>query len=262
MKDYSINSFERKSFILYYDIDSLKQEITIYYADRTKRVFPYNLTGEKILLENMKNQVISHKKDYNTAKKELKEYNFYNKITLIILAIGLGISLSSFQFGIFEGIQSLIFNAFISRIIFKIGNFKNVRTKLNNFTQDYEKNLYFLNNENDFSNKKIITPNVLRNASDKITHIINNGIITDEYADYQELSNDTDEVYVDHIITEDEEDIKELTMKGFKDYSQREIPFININTAGMLSQSELDNLKKQINQNDKPKAKVLSKINK
>ena len=119
MKDYSANSFDRKTFILNYEVDILNNEIIINYADNTKDIIAYSSNAEKALLEKMKKQVLSHKNEYEKARKKLKDSNNVKKIILIAFAIILGISISSFQFGFLPGISNLLFNGIMMKMLLK-----------------------------------------------------------------------------------------------------------------------------------------------
>ena len=262
MKDYSINSFERKNFILYYDLDALENTITIYYADGTNQLFSYTPNQEKIILQKMKAQVTNGKKFYLNSQNELRRHLFVDlffKLYLIakIIFIGSMCSHSLLIAGFLSLGSVLLFKFSILKLFKENGN---KIKKYYNLMKDYEKNLEFINKEKNYSNEKVICPTVIRNSSENISHIINNGIIIDNSKEYKNMLNEGLEPYVSHVITDNEEDIEAFTNEGFKDYSQKDVPFININTAGMLSDEELSNLNKLIKENNKPKIKVLSKI--
>ncbi len=260
MKDYSQNSFEKKSFILKYDIDALESTILVYYADGTTQLLPYTITQEKILLKKMKEQILKANK-YNLKNTlRLQKYlifdlgikaYFLTNIMFIIMSL-----FSNPILGLYNSLALFLFTIGISK------PYKNNRKKMNDLVElinDYQKNLNFINNEDSFSNKKIFTREVITKASSRVSHIINNGIIVDEKERYMELLHKNEEPYVSHIVSKEDNIINEYMNDGFIDYGKREVPFINVNTAEMLSEKELEELK-DLTKNSNNKVKVLSKI--
>ena len=178
MKDYSTNSFEQKTFILYYSINVIKNTITVYYADSTTQVLPYSTSQEKILLKKMKQQVINGKDYYKKTIESVKKYSFKDKMCKIIFAIYLGLIIGLIHTNIITAGLFSILTGFSMYTWIK--DFKKNRVELNKCTNDlydYEKYLNFINNEEVFSNARIMKPMVLTSVPPMVQYTINSKLL-------------------------------------------------------------------------------------
>ena len=277
MKDYSANEFDRKTFILNYEVNPKDNIITINYADGTNEEILYSRKTEKVLLEKMKKQVLEHQKEYEKAKKEFKKCTSKKKIDLIFVAITLGIALSAFKFGIINGIISLVYNGIMLKMMLKVLGFKQNNIKIQNtlsLIEDYEKNLSFIENEEAFSNKRIMKPDVLSNVplpvliaiNEKITtktlSMPNDIVIDDGYvplADYAlipDINTITDEEYKSQLESVEKEHIE----NGYIDYAEDDEPLLDINEIDSLSYDDVYNTYQLSNKHQNTKGRVLMKV--
>ena len=277
MKDYSANEFDRKTFILNYEVNPQDNVIVVNYADKTNEEIPYSTRAEKVLLEKMKKQVLNHHKEYEKAKKELKECTNKKKLALIVATIVLGMALSSFSLGFLNGIIALVYDGIILKMMLKVLGFKQnnvkIRKKLS-LIEDYEKNLSFVENEEVFSNKRIMKPDVLSNVTlpvliainEKITtktlSMPNDIVIDDGYvplADYAlipDINTITDEEYKSQLESVEKEHIE----NGYIDYAEDDEPLLDINEIDSLSYDDVYNTYQLSNKHQNTKGRVLTKV--
>lgn len=273
MKDYSTNSFEQKTFILYYSIDAIKNTITINYADNTTQVLPYSRSQEKILLKKMKQQILNGKDYYKKTLESVKKHNFKDKICKIIFAIYLGIIISLIHTNIITAGLFSILTGFSMYTWIK--DFKKNRTELKKFTNDlydYEKYLNFVNNEEVFSNARIMKPMVLTSVPPMVQYTINSKIIGDTYLKNKELFNEGTPL-MDHCIVDDKESIKDPKLKeqigqieheylenGYIDYGTNDTPLLDVNNISPLTYDDIYGTYQLSTLYERSKGRVLTKV--
>ncbi len=181
MKDYCSTEYERKSFITKYDIDKEKSEITIYYADDETLKVPYSFKEEIRLLNNMKKQVKYYDHFIDRAKKEKRVLRFKRLLALIMAGYGT-VLLSYLSIGAFllgsAGIfimPTIFMNLLIIMIIKR--KFDEISDKIDNINEgvnDYNKNMFYLNNEKVFANERLMRKDVINNTPKKVKYLIGN----------------------------------------------------------------------------------------
>lgn len=131
---YLNNSFR---FILYFEV--VDNNIVVHYAKEDDLVIPYSMDTEKFLLILMRNQVLSF---YDTYLQLCKQYNnFDNSFSNVI-------SVMSLIYSVVE--QNVL--AFLFATLFwgkGVWNKRN-HVKLKELIDDYEKNKFFVDNEDKF----------------------------------------------------------------------------------------------------------------
>ena len=211
----------------------------------------------------MRQQVLDAGRFYEKLKKGFKEFDRKDKMYKILYTIFLGMAIGLATYSVFS---ALLFTLITSPThIHSFKKWKEVRKNLKGFKNtmdDYEKSLAFIQNNDSFSNKKIMKPRVIDKSSDKVKFIISSGIICDKY---DECPTSVDSVpYVDYRLFNDPEEIpteeqkkesdayeEESIRDGYTDVSDREVPFVNENTIGDMSYRELYDLYKLSNQENK-----------
>lgn len=272
MKDYSLNDFQRKSFILRYDINHEKNEIIIYFADGTNKVLPYSVAQEKTILSDMRKQVIDGSSFYEKTLKNVKKYRFRDRIYKIWGAVYIGLFISAFIKSIISAILFLLLTSFSISITKK--EYLENKRKLNshkNMLDDYEKSLCFVTESDNFTNERIIKPNIIMHAPPSVKFIISKGIIEDKYLDFKKNNPDsipTIEYTPFPEIINIPDDIKEnyadakvrLAKYGYEEIGKREIPYINENSISYIDFDDLYKLKELSKKEEKSKERVLVKI--
>ena len=265
MLDYSLNNFQKESFILDYDIDPEDKTIMVNYANQKSEVLPLTIQNEKMILERMKRQVTGGNNFYKTAKKARRKFKIIDRLYKILYTALLGMFIGlavkeGFIIGLITALACtpfMVFNPFMKEN-------KKCLKYLNSVLNDYEKDLDFLNNSEEFTNEKVIRPYVISNTTDKVRFVISAGILIDKYDAIKE-----GEGYnlVDYRVYDDEHKDKEESLKyqnerkakGYFEVNNREIPFININNTDLFSHEELADLYKLTTSKDNTPGKVLVK---
>lgn len=270
MFDYSMNSFQRETFIKSYDVDPEAKDIMVSYANGKADCLPYSIEEEQRILRRMRQQVLDAGRFYENLKKGFKTFDRKDKMYKILYTIFLGMVIGLATYSVFSAALFTLITAPTNILNFK--KWKEVRKTLKGFKNtmdDYEKSLAFVQNSNSFSNKKVMKPRVIDKSSDKVKFIISSGIICDKYeecptaldsvpyVDYR-LFNDPAEIPTEEQRKESDEYERESIRDGYTDVSDREVPFINENTIGDMSYKELYGLYKLSNPENK--GKVLVKL--
>ena len=178
MKDYCLNDYERRDYILYYEKDNNTKEIIIHYADESTYRIPYTTNGEIRLLKRMRNQVENSEYFIEDAKQNkiilyMKKGMFltFSAVGMAFLtygvigAIELGAA-SAFLAGplIMNGLAIVVAKRRINQIDGKID-------EINDSLDDYNKNLFYLSNEKVFANDRVLRRDVIKNSPKKVQEL-------------------------------------------------------------------------------------------
>lgn len=266
MKDYSLNDFQRKTFILRYCINHENNEIIIYFADGTNKVLPYSIKEEKSILNAMRKQVIEGNPFYEKTLKNIKKYRFRDRIYKIWGAIYTGLFISVFFKSILSALLFLLLTSFSISITKK--DYLENKRKLNRHKStldDYEKSLCFVTESDNFTNERIFKPNIIMHAPPRVRFIVSKGIIEDKYLDF--MKNNPDSIPAIEYLryeegqNENQTDAKNRSAKyGYEEIVKREIPYINENSISYIDFDDLYKLKELSKKEEKNKERVLVKI--
>lgn len=272
MLDYTLNSFHRSCFIISYDIDPDDKTIMVNYANNKSDIMPYTIENEKMILNRMRKQIIDGNNFYNRTTNSFKKLKFKDRLYKVLLTILLGIIIG---LAIQNPLSCLLF--LLLTLPSNVNIFRMYKKNsldmwiLNRTLKDYEKNIDFVNNSKCFSNEKVLKPYAITNMPDRVRNIITMGVIGDEY---DKIVADTSKssVLVDFQLFDEEKlntnkeahdlsikNQKEAIQNGYKDLSDREIPFINENTINELTYQDLDELYKLTTSDKNKTGKVLIK---
>ncbi len=182
MKDFCIHDYEKRDYILKYEIDKPSNEIIIYYADKETYRIPYTIKGEIRLLKRMKKQIEDSpyfiedaKSNRNILYFKKGMYLTFSAVAMVFLtygvmgAIELGIGVSAFLVG------PLAMNALaILAAKKKLNKVDSKIDEINIDITDYNKNVFYLSNEKVFANERILRRDVVKNAPKKVQELSNN----------------------------------------------------------------------------------------
>lgn len=162
MKDYSLNKYDKRDFILNYMIEN--DQIKIRYADNKTYTIPYTSHNEKKIIKKMKLQVLNSGKFEDEQKENVKK-NIKGLIANIAI-IGFNIlSIVSLDGGMMSYIISIIsaftLEAYTCNII-----------KIQRTLKDIEKNKLLMNNEEEINKSIVENKNILNNVDKEVTEII------------------------------------------------------------------------------------------
>ena len=162
MKDYSLNKYDKRDFILNYMIEN--DQIKIRYADNKTYTIPYTSHNEKKIIKKMKLQVLNSGKFEDEQKENVKK-NIKGLIANIVI-LGLNIlSIIYLDSGMISYIISIIsaftLEAYTCNII-----------KIKRALEDIEKNKLFINNEEEINKSIVENKNILNNVDKEVTEII------------------------------------------------------------------------------------------
>lgn len=162
MKDYSLNKYDKRDFILNYMIEN--DQIKIRYADNKTYTIPYTSHNEKKIIKKMKLQVLNSGKFEDEQKENVKK-NIKGLIANIVI-LGLNIlSIVYLDGGMISYIISIIsaftLEAYTCNII-----------KIKRALEDIEKNKLFINNEEEINKSIVENKNILNNVDKEVTEII------------------------------------------------------------------------------------------
>lgn len=269
MFDYSMNKFQKKMFILGYDVDPKTNSIIVTYADNSEVVMPYSVSQEKQLLSIMRKQIIEGAPYYDKLCEDLDVTGKANKLLLVLFAIFIGMVVGLCISGLF--ISAGLFALLVSPSL--ISRWKKYKENIAKIKQiegridEYEKNVEFVENSSQFTNEKVMQPDVIFECSKNVQFIISAGIIADQYdrvkddedpsidfATFDDLSYFESEEARQEMIALEEEHIQ----KGYENVSNREVPLINENTISELTLDDLNDLALSIKKSKK--GKVYAKV--
>ena len=164
MKDYTLNEYDKRDFILNYMIEN--DQIKIRYADNTTYTIPYTSHNEKRIIKKMKLQVLNSG-EFEDVQKENFKKNVKGLITSIAI-IGFNIlSIVSLDGGMMSYIISILctftLEAYTCNII-----------KIKRALEDLEKNRLLMdkNNEEEINKSIVENKNILNNVDKEVTEII------------------------------------------------------------------------------------------
>lgn len=162
MKDYSLNKYDKRDFILNYMIEN--DQIKIRYADNKTYTIPYTSHNEKKIIKKLKLQVLNSGKFEDEQKENVKK-NIKGLIANIVI-LGLNIlSIIYLDSGMISYIISIIsaftLEAYTCNII-----------KIKRALEDIEKNKLFINNEEEINKSIVENKNILNNVDKEVTEII------------------------------------------------------------------------------------------
>lgn len=162
MKDYSLNKYDKRDFILNYMIEN--DQIKIRYADNKTYTIPYTSHNEKKIIKKMKLQVLNSGKFEDEQKENVKK-NIKGLIANIVI-LGLNIlSIVYLDGGMISYIISIIsaftLEAYTCNII-----------KIKRALEDIEKNKLLINNEEEINKSIVENKNILNNVDKEVTEII------------------------------------------------------------------------------------------
>lgn len=162
MKDYTLNKYDKRDFILNYMIEN--DQIKIRYADNKTYTIPYTSHNEKKIIKKMKLQVLNSGKFEDEQKENFKK-NIKGLIANIVI-LGLNIlSIVYLDGGMISYIISIIsaftLEAYTCNII-----------KIKRALEDIEKNKLLINNEEEINKSIVENKNILNNVDKEVTEII------------------------------------------------------------------------------------------
>lgn len=162
MKDYSLNKYDKRDFILNYMIEN--NQIKIRYADNKTYTIPYTSHNENKIIKKMKLQVLNSGKFEDEQKENVKKY--IKGLIANIAILGLNIlSIVYLDGGMISYIISIIsaftFEAYTCNII-----------KIKRALKDIEKNKLLINNEEEINKSIVENKNILNNVNKEVTEII------------------------------------------------------------------------------------------
>ena len=144
MKNYSINEYQKKSFILNYCVKD--NNIIVNLANGNNYMIPYSIENEKMILERMRDQVIDSKEFYDNIVKKEKKY----EIIMFLLCF--------FTINIYYFMGMNILMPFLYAFSIKsIWDYVNI----SKYVDDYKKNLLFINNSDIFKSNNITKKDLL-----------------------------------------------------------------------------------------------------
>ena len=273
MKDYSINDFQRKSFILSYEKDIETNEIIIHYADNTTRRVINDTIEEMKILKQMRRQVLDGKKSYLRNSKILKEGKFLKLISKIAIASIAAIMVQIIiRNGFIASFPAVIWDSFlIGYNFYSLRKVSKVLKKVMAKTEDYEKSLYYVEHADNFENSRIMKNNILHQAPLSVNKIIATGLADNlnlqgaQAEDNKPLDVDVSIVGLEDKVEGQKASVadaeKQLIANGFTNLSEREVPFINENTIAYLSKQALEKMNDlSVSSNSQAKGRVYSKV--
>lgn len=162
MKDYTLNKYDKRDFILNYMIEN--DQIKIKYADNKTYTIPYTSHNEKRIIRKMKLQVLNSG-EFEDEQKENFKKNIKGLIANIVI-LGLNIlSIVYLDGGMISYIISIIsaftLEAYTCNII-----------KIKRALEDIEKNKLLINNEEEINKSIVENKNILNNVDKEVTEII------------------------------------------------------------------------------------------
>ena len=221
----------------------------------------------------MKQQILNGKDYYKKTLESVRKRSFNDKLCKIIFAIYLGLIISLIHTNIITaGLFAILTGYSMHNWIKK---FMKNRVELNKYTNDlydYEKYLNFINNEEVFSNARIMKPMVLTSVPPMVQYTINSKIIGDTYLKNKDLFNEGTPL-MDHCIVDDKESIKDPKLKeqigqieheyfenGYIDYGTNETPLLNVNNITPLTYDDIYGTYQASNIYKNSKGRVLTKV--
>lgn len=162
MKDYSLNKYDKRDFILNYMIEN--DQIKIRYADNKTYTIPYTSHNEKKIIKKMKLQVLNSGKFEDEQKENVKKYIKGLIANIVILGLNI-LSIVYLDGGMISYIISIIsaftLEAYTCNII-----------KIKRALKDIEKNKLLINNEEEINKSIVENKNILNNVDKEVTEII------------------------------------------------------------------------------------------
>lgn len=162
MKDYSLNKYDKRDFILNYMIEN--DQIKIRYADNKTYTIPYTSHNEKKIIKKMKLQVLNSGKFEDEQKENVKKYIKGLIANIAILSLNI-LSIVYLDGGMISYIISIIsaftLEAYTCNII-----------KIKRALEDIEKNKLLINNEEEINKSIVENKNILNNVDKEVTEII------------------------------------------------------------------------------------------
>ena len=162
MKDYSLNKYDKRDFILNYMIEN--DQIKIRYADNKTYTIPYTSHNEKKIIKKMKLQVLNSGKFEDEQKENVKKYIKGLIANIVILGLNI-LSIVYLDGGMISYIISIIsaftLEAYTCNII-----------KIKRALEDIEKNKLLINNEEEINKSIVENKNILNNVDKEVTEII------------------------------------------------------------------------------------------
>ena len=162
MKDYSLNKYDKRDFILNYMIEN--DQIKIRYADNKTYTIPYTSHNEKKIIKKMKLQVLNSGKFEDEQKENVKKYIKGLIANIAILSLNI-LSIVYLDSGMISYIISIIsaftLEAYTCNII-----------KIKRALKDIEKNKLLINNEEEINKSIVENKNILNNVDKEVTEII------------------------------------------------------------------------------------------
>jgi len=181
MKDYIFNSSKGKKYITKIIYNKNNNTIEIHYSNKSVKTTQYSIVEFKKLLYLMKEQVLQNQEKYeevlrniSTVQKGLKKYLCFLIINIITI---LGLTLTAFMFKPFFLVLALLLTFSLVKSCKKVKvEYINQKNMLS-FIEDHEKNMYFLENNDIFSNEQVLSDDALDNVSKStVTYIISSNL--------------------------------------------------------------------------------------
>lgn len=146
MRDYSLNSEERKQFILYYTV--VDNNLIVKLASGEDYVIPYNEVNVQKVLSRMEKQVENIPAIEDACNKKFKSYSKWSLCNIGLLVIN-GVSL--LLGGLIPGLSIPTIAVLVYMLASNIAGCIDAKLTL----RDIKKHKYFVENQEEFNNNKV-----------------------------------------------------------------------------------------------------------
>lgn len=146
MRDYSLNSEERKQFILYYTV--VDSNLIVKLASGEDYVIPYNEVNVQKVLSRMEKQVENIPAIEDACNKKFKSYSKWSLCNIGLLVIN-GVSL--LLWGLIPGLSIPTIAILVYMLASNIASCIDAKLTL----RDIKKHKYFVENQEEFNNNKV-----------------------------------------------------------------------------------------------------------
>ena len=240
MKDYCINDFQRKSFILNFSIEP-NNIIKVYYADGTVDEKQFDLKTIKWILAQMRKQIINFEPGYKKNKgliakyKKLINVNRFFSIVYMLLIILL---LSSFSI---ISIPPMLLDAYLIFSSIRSNKvYKNILKKIEIINADYEKNLFFVEHSEEFKNAAISYEG-LKHSSLSIEYALHSALRLNKQLSGEKHSDSCmSSILGFQNAEENVTAIEDLKQMGYKEIADIKYPIFNEGSIDRISKPELE----------------------
>ena len=179
MKDYCAYDYERRDFILKYEKLPDTKEIKITYADGETYNIPYTVKGEIRLLNRMRRQVEDYP-DFVYATKQNRNVLvvkqimmlLFSGVTMVFLTNGVIGAIELGEAGTILTVPLIMTSLTILAAKRRFNQIGDEIDKVNASINDYDKSLFYLNNEKVFANERLFRKDVKTKVPKKVKYIL------------------------------------------------------------------------------------------